>query len=235
MNDRLITGTALAIAACSLGLAAYAVLVVGRSPAARPFPPAFGDVRHWQAYSTVGHRDGPKKAPVTIVLFTDYQCPACRRSAGHLEKARLNYPSEVAVVVRHFPLASIHPVARRAAFAAECAGEQGRFTVFQKLLYDSQDSLDRVGWGQLAGEAKISDAERFVACVRDSTYLGRVERDIRAGNTLPVEATPTLLVNETKIIGVPSAQVLDSLIQAKLSTAAPLVSRPGTNKAGPSS
>src|SRR5215218_6036555 len=70
------------------------------APPARPQAPATQVVSNWRRYASVGHREGPATAPVDIVVFSDYQCPACRTLAGYLNAVRAEYPEQVAVVIR---------------------------------------------------------------------------------------------------------------------------------------
>jgi protein-disulfide isomerase len=170
-------------------------------------PPAIREtVRDWQAYDDGRHRVGPEEAVVTIVEFSDFQCPFCRVAAGKLDSLRDEYPRDVAVVYRHFPMPQ-HRHAVAAAQASECAGAQGRFWQMHDALYTKQDSIGVVGWTRFASDAGVGDLAAFETCLRDDAP-GAIRSDTRAARRLKVNGTPTLLINEHRVVGV---QPLDTL------------------------
>jgi protein-disulfide isomerase len=164
-------------------------------------------VSNWREYAAAGQRTGPVQAPVTIVEFSDFQCPYCRMAAARLDSLRQEYPDQVAIVYRHFPLPN-HPHAVAAARASECAGEQGRFWQMHDHLYARQDSIGYIGWARFATSAGVSDSLAFQSCISRLGPLQALERDTAAGNRLGVRATPTLLINGTQFVG---AAPLDTL------------------------
>jgi protein-disulfide isomerase len=199
------------------GLKIYEVTRGRPAPATtRRAPPKPEKTSNWQAIAAAGTRMGPPTAPVTITEFSDFQCPYCRRLAPVLKELRARYPSEVAVSYRHFPIPR-HQHARIAAQASECAAAQGRFEAFHDALFAQVDSIGRLPWGRFARSAGVIDATRFDSCLADSTFKGRIEADIAAGNQLGVTGTPTVLVNQWRLVGAPTRQALDSLIRLELS------------------
>jgi protein-disulfide isomerase len=156
-------------------------------------------VRDWRSYAA-GTRIGPADAAVTIIEFSDFQCPYCRVMAGRLRELRRKHPGEVALVYRHFPL-SYHPYARSAARASVCADEQGRFEAFHDAVFARQDSLSEAAWPRLAKLAGVADAKRFDECLAGAASLARVERDVAAGRQLGISGTPSLLVNDALLTG----------------------------------
>lgn len=81
------------------------------------------------------HRIGPRNAKVTLIEYSDFECPFCQRFHPTIKQIAAKYPDDVAVVYRHFPLESIHPNARGYAIASECAGQQGKFWEFADTLF----------------------------------------------------------------------------------------------------
>lgn len=193
-------GTAVLVC-CALvitGLAVRRELGAAR-PAATPYTDQVRPVRDWRSYAT-GTRIGPADAVVTIVEFSDFQCPYCRVMAERLREVRRKHPREVALVYRHFPL-SYHPHALPAARASVCADEQGRFEAFHDALFARQDSLNDAALPRLAKIAGVPDAKRFDECLKGAASLAHVERDIAAARQLGISGTPALLVNDALITG----------------------------------
>jgi protein-disulfide isomerase len=161
----------------------------------------------WRSFSKEGHRMGLADAPVTIVVFSDFQCPFCARLTDQLHFLRNEYPSDVAVVYRHFPLA-MHQHAIAAVRASECASAQGRFEEFHDAMFAEQDSVAVGSWNHFAKLAGIQDMAAFNQCTACKKPFPALARDTIAGRKLEVEATPTLLINATRLVG---AQPLDTL------------------------
>jgi protein-disulfide isomerase len=156
-------------------------------------------VGEWEGYHNGGQALAESNAPkVTIVEFSDFQCPYCRRMADTLAGIAGSLGSNVRIIYRHLPLPN-HTHARTAAFASECAAASGKFAEYAKLLFAKQDSLGAIGWEELAMRVKISDTASFARCVRDSTYASRVRADEQAARRLGAYATPTILVNEWNV------------------------------------
>jgi protein-disulfide isomerase len=167
----------------------------------------------WAPLAEEGTRMGPADAPVQIVEFSDFQCPFCAVVQETLATVRARHPERVAVVYRHFPLDAIHPHARTAGAAAECAGEQGRFEPYHDLLFARQDSIGRTPWDRFAEEAGVPDLDAFRRCVDEGRHAERVDRDARVAAELELEATPTLIVNGAIFTGAPSEAELERLVQ----------------------
>lgn len=166
----------------------------------------------WTALAEEGTRTGPADAPVQIVEFSDFQCPFCAVVQETLATIRERHPETVAVVYRHFPLDAIHPHARAAGLAVECAGEQGRFEAYHDALFAAQDSIGRKGWDRFAAESGIGDLDAFRRCVEEERYAARVSRDAEVAAELELEATPTLIVNGAVFSGAPTLDELERLV-----------------------
>jgi protein-disulfide isomerase len=208
----LLTGT---LVACALVVTAAVV----RREVFPPAAPAAGApdlkpraVDNWAQLVSAGQWLGRSDAPVRIVEFSDFQCPFCARTHPVLEAVRRRHPDRVAVLYRHFPLDAIHPHARPAAAASECAGEQGRFGEFAALLFAQQDSLGAKPWARFAAEAGVGDAAAFDRCVRDAHTLAAVDRDAKVGAATRIEVTPTLVINGVLRPGAVTEAELDSLL-----------------------
>lgn len=153
------------------------------------------------------HIRGLKDAKVTIVEWSDFQCPFCSRFHPSLQQALREYPNDVRWVYRHFPLESIHPNARPAAEASECAAEQGKFWEYGDKLFERQTELGPDLYAKLAKELGL-DTAKFGACVKDRKYQQRVRDDEQAGLTVGVQGTPGSFVNGVELPGaVPYVQV----------------------------
>ncbi len=142
---------------------------------------------------------GPDGAPVTIVEFSDFQCPFCARTQPLLTEAREKYGERLRIVYKHFPL-SFHPVALPAAIAAAAAQEQGKFWELHDVLFAQGQSLSADRLEDYAKQAGL-DVERFRRdlAARRAEYERRVQQDYRHGLEADVRGTPALYVNGRKL------------------------------------
>ena len=143
---------------------------------------------------------GPANAVVLIEEFSDFQCPFCARSVGVLQQVLKDYPTQVKLVFRHFPVAESHPNALLAHMAAESAGRQGRFWEMHDLLFAN---MRRVLRPDLMGYAKQLglDVATFDAGLKDRELFQRVDADYTKGVSRQVRATPTFFINGRKLEG----------------------------------
>ena len=184
-----------------------------KQAAAAPVTPTH--IRDWQSYASVGERLGPQPARVTMVVFSDYQCPFCRALAADVKTLRTKWPNDLAVVYRQFPL-HFHQNAMPAAIGALCAARQDRFEAFHDLVFAKQDSLSQVSWSSLAREAGIVDTSAFNACLSDPATRAQVTRDSVAGVRLGMTGTPTLVLNDVRFSGSPGIDTLEAYIARAL-------------------
>lgn len=140
---------------------------------------------------------GNASAPVTIVEFTDYQCPSCAATQPLIEKLVQEYAGKVKLVVRDFPLEQ-HTDAFKAAEAAEAAREQGKYWEYIALLLRNQSALGLPKLKEYAGQLAL-DRQKFDAALDSGKFSDKVQRDIRDGLRLGVSATPTLFINGRRI------------------------------------
>jgi protein-disulfide isomerase len=176
------------------------------------------EVKAWREIASEGQRFGSSNAPVVITQFSDFQCPYCQRLHGVLTRIEEKYPSDVAFVYRHFPLDRIHPHARAAAYASECAGRMGKFREFHDELFVRQDSIGKLPWGELALRSGIapSDTGRMGDCMEETSVIARVTADSAAGVKVGARGTPTVLINSWRLPGTPTFEQVDSIVRGLL-------------------
>lgn len=148
---------------------------------------------------------GEPGAPVVIVEYSDFQCPACRKAEEPLRSILSLYGKNVRILFKHFPLERVHPLARESAAASECAGRQGRFWEFHDLLYDRQGEWSQ---GASASERLLKyareiglDMKAFQACLGDPSVAAAIHADIEEGNNRWVSSTPTFFINRKRFAG----------------------------------
>ncbi|MCA9509497.1 MAG: thioredoxin domain-containing protein [Myxococcota bacterium] len=163
----------------------------------------------------IGQARGPADAPVTIVEFSDYQCPFCSRAEPTVDQLLERYPTQVRLVYRHFPLDSIHPEARAAAIAATCAGEQGKFWEFHEKLFANQRELGAEAFDRFAGELGL-DGAAFDACTASPEAAAVVTRDAEAGVAAGASGTPAFFVNGILLSGARPLEDFVEIVEAEL-------------------
>ncbi len=161
------------------------------------------------------HIMGPKDAKVTIIVFTDYQCPFCQKVVPTIWEVMKKYDGKVRFVVRDFPLTQIHPEAMPAAVAANCAGEQGKYFDMHNLLFDKQAELKGDLYPKLAEQLKL-DIEKFNACLKGPTQLAEVQKDMEEANAIGVNSTPSFFINGRKLAGALDAREFGRVIDEEL-------------------
>jgi len=145
---------------------------------------------------------GPKDATLTIMEYSDFQCPACAAFYAELEKLLAKYPDDVRLVFRNFPLVSIHPNAQVAAQAAEAAGLQGKYWEMYNTLFTKQGDWsglpaeDFLTWLKNEAGTLGLDKERFAADLTSEAIVNKVASDLEYGQTtIGLNSTPTILLN----------------------------------------
>lgn len=215
LQDRLLAGAVFIMTAAACITTA---LVIRReyyhTDVASPGAPV--RIKQWREIARAGQRIGPPAAPVTIVEFSDFQCPFCRQFSIMAREARRRYPGQIALVYRNFPLTTTHPLAYNAALAAECAATQGRFEQYHDVVFGRQDSVGILSWNDFAARAGVPDSTGFAACITQRSSERRVQEDIAIGNELHISGTPVIIINDVMLVGVPAPAVLDSFIRRAL-------------------
>lgn len=159
---------------------------------------------------------GPADAPITIVEFSDYECPFCQR--WHTEVfARLleAYPDEVRLVYRDFPIESIHVNAKPAAQAANCANEQGLFWEYHDKLFSMELGLSTETYEEYADQLGL-DTQSFQECIESDRYQEEVQADFDFAANLGVRSTPTFFINGIALVGAQPFEVFQEVIEKEL-------------------
>jgi protein-disulfide isomerase len=167
-----------------------------------------------------GHSKGPENAAVTVVEFSDYECPFCRRAEPTVEQMLKEYAGKVRFEYRHFPLESIHPQARGAGEAAACADEQGRFWEYHAQLFTSGEALAQPKLVEHATKLGL-DVPAFQECLTTGRGKARVDADLAAGEAAGVTGTPAFFVNGVPYSGAIPIEEFRRAIDAELAKAAP--------------
>lgn len=200
-----------ALALCAVVVTGLVVRQEFFEPVPSAAPPQPVNVANWRDYARGGHRSGPDDAVVTMVVFSDFQCPACRLLATHAKALRREFPGQLAVVHRHSPLA-MHPFAIEAARASECAAQQDRFTAFHDALFVEQSAIGLAPWTRFAVNAGVPDVTAFGQCMAAGAASPTLHADTLAARQLKVTGTPTLLVNGLRFTGAPPLDTLRAVV-----------------------
>jgi len=152
---------------------------------------------------------GPKDAPVTVVNFSDFQCPFSKRSVDVMETLLKKYNGKVRYVFKHFPL-SFHKWAKPASYAAVAAQNQGKFWEYYAKLYTDVKNINEETIVNYAKELKL-DMDKFNADRTSAETAAKVQADITQGSLFGVRGTPTLFINGVRIVGANSAKIEETI------------------------
>lgn len=161
---------------------------------------------------------GPESAQITIVEFSDFQCPFCARASGTIDALKKKYGDNMRLVFKHFPL-DFHKQAKEASYAAMAAGKQGKFWEFRSILLKRQAQ-----WGvpspqsvfvKYAEELKL-DVNKFKTDITDKAFIKQVDDDMALGKKLGVSGTPAFFVNGAMISGAQPQENFEKIITALL-------------------
>jgi protein-disulfide isomerase len=188
----------------SIVVGTLAILIVASSLLSKPIPNSAVKIDQQKLVFGAAHITGNENAPVTIVEFSDFQCPACRSATATLDGVLEKHEGEIKFIYRHFPLTSIHKNAMAASIASEAAGEQGKFWEYSKALFEKQDAWEKLGNPQdlfinLAREVGVTDLDKFKNEIGKQARRDLILADMSLGNQLGVDATPTFFVNGDKV------------------------------------
>jgi protein-disulfide isomerase len=160
---------------------------------------------------------GPADALVTIIEFSDFECPYCRRVQPTLKRLLEEYQGMLRLVFRDFPLRNIHPQAQKAAEAAQCAAEQQQFWPYHDKLF-AVSQLQEQDLKQYAQELGL-DMQRFLPCLDSGKYAQEVEHDLQDGINAGVNATPAFFVNGQPLNGAVPYERFKELVDGALEQA----------------
>ena len=171
---------------------------------------------------------GPKDAPVQIIMFSDYQCPFCSKVEETMKQVREKYGDKVALVFRDFPL-SFHNRAQKAAEAAGCAGEQGKFWEMHDKMFANQRALEPANLDTYATEIGL-DMTKFKACLDSGQRAPEVAADMKAGQAVGVTGTPAAFVNGRFVNGAQPYEAFAKIIDDELARAQSKAAAPAAKK-----
>lgn len=158
---------------------------------------------------------GPKTAKVTVVEFSDFQCPFCRQSFPIVRELEATYRNKIRIVYRDFPITQIHQFAFKAAEAGQCANEQGKFWAYHDKLFTNQERLDILSLKEYARQVGLNEL-KFNNCLDSGKFAGEVQADFDDGLALGVSGTPTWFINNKRVVGVISLEDFKKIVDAEL-------------------
>ena len=188
--------------------------LVAEEPAVKQ--PIVGEVR------SVGEQDhirGAKNAKITVIEYSDLECPFCKMFHPTMQKLVDEYPNDVRWVYRHFPLEQLHSKAIKEAEATECAAEQGKFWEFTDKIFKvtpSNDGLDLAQLPQLAKEVEVSNIAQFETCLESGKYKQHVQDDLADAAAAGGRGTPysVILTEDGQKFPISGAQPYESVKEA---------------------
>lgn len=158
---------------------------------------------------------GPANARITLVEFSDFQCPFCYKAVAHLNTLLKAYPTQVKLIFKQFPLIDSHPEAAISAAAALAAHRQGKFWQMHDLMFANHGNLSRkaiLGWAAGLG----LDMIRFTADLDSPAIKQAVQRDLDDGNRIGVDSTPTVFIDGQKYNGALDLDAIKPVIEGEL-------------------
>ncbi|MCI0573808.1 MAG: DsbA family protein [Myxococcaceae bacterium] len=201
---------------------------VAAAPSQAPRPAVRPTVYRKATFPAEAPSWGPKEAKVTIVEWSDFQCPFCSRVNPTLKQIKETYPNDVRIVFRHQPL-PMHPDAPLAAQASMAAHEQGKFWEYHDRLFENQRKLDRGSLEQYAQELGLNVAQ-FKAALDSRKYEAYVQKDSQDGSAAGASGTPTFFVNGRQVVGAQPFANFKTAIDEELARASKLLAE-GTQPA----
>jgi protein-disulfide isomerase len=181
------------------------------------------DTKVWKVEPGDGPSRGPKNAPVTLVVFSDFQCPFCKRVEPSITQIEKEYPNKIRVVWKNMPLA-MHQNAKPAAAASLAAGEQGKFWEMHDKLFENQTALDRPSLDKYAQELGL-DVARFRAALDTNKFGPKIDADMKEAAAVDVNGTPATFVNGRKIPGAYPYDTFKKMVDQELSKRGPVAAR----------
>jgi protein-disulfide isomerase len=157
---------------------------------------------------------GPKDAPITLIVFSDYECPFCRRAEPTVEQVLKTYEGKIRYVFRDYPL-PFHSKARPAAVAANCAIPQGKYWEFNQKLFNADISPE--GIKKIAGEVGV-DQKKFDECVAKNDQKS-IDKDVEDGSAVGVNGTPAFFINGRMLSGAQPFEAFKDIIDQELAQA----------------
>lgn len=166
----------------------------------------------WLEYASAGTRIGRADAAISLVVFSDLECPFCRRLHQALDSMMHQDSTALSMTFIHSPIVG-HRFALPAARAVECAREQGRFSEMVSALFAAQDSLGLLAWGTLASRAGVPDTSQLIACQSSDQKFAAIEKGQSASASAKVAGTPTVIINGWRFPTPPSRDTISAIIE----------------------
>ncbi len=174
------------------------------------------EVKRFNVVTDNDPTQGPENAKVTIIEFSDYQCPYCISWYQDVyTRLMADYEGKIRFVYRDFPLYSIHPEAGSAAEAANCAGAQDAYWQYHDALFGQKNGLGETAYSQYASDLGLN-VEEFNKCVSEHRYKSEVDADYKYASSLGVSSTPTFFVNGLAVVGAQPYEVFQQIIDKEL-------------------
>lgn len=163
----------------------------------------------------VDHIRGPKDAKVTVIEYSDFECPFCKRHEPSISQLLKTFPKDVRFIYRHYPL-SFHPTAEPAAIASECVAKlagNDKFYEYHDKLFAASPDLGNDALKRMAKEIGVKEAD-FNKCFDGKETLAKVNADMASGNDSGVEGTPATFINGQMISGAVPYATLEAAVKA---------------------
>jgi protein-disulfide isomerase len=160
---------------------------------------------------------GPETAAVTIVEFSDFQCPFCRRVQPTLAEVQKKYGDKIRWSFKDLPLVSIHPDAQKAAEAARCAGEQDKFWEYRAAMFEAAKISSELH--EATADKLGLDKPAFDACLQSDRYQAAVQADSDEAQSLGISGTPAFVINGIVLSGAQPLEAFVNVIDAELARA----------------
>jgi protein-disulfide isomerase len=158
---------------------------------------------------------GPNKAPVNLVVFSDFECQDCATLADRLREVEAKYGNKVRIAFKNFPILKLHPAAEKAAEAALCAADQQRFWEMHDLMYQDTGRLSDADLQARASRLQL-DLNSFNSCLGSSRYAAKVRDDMLDGARAGVTTTPALFINGLVVPGTESSAIISAVIDKEI-------------------
>src|SRR5262249_23608448 len=158
---------------------------------------------------------GPNNAPITIIEFSDFECPFCGGLFPTLKQIEKEYADKVRVVYRQFPLTTVHPHAEKAAEASLCALEQQHFWEFHDSMFSNQRELTVDDLKKRAVDMKL-DTGKFNECIDSGRQVAAIQKDVQEGSRAGVTGTPAMFINGRFLSGNQPYQAIKDVIEDEL-------------------
>jgi protein-disulfide isomerase len=186
-----------------------------------PPQPTIGDIR---AVSDADHVRGATNPKITMIEYSDLECPFCKQFHATLQKLMAAHPNDIRWVYRHFPIVQLHSKAKNEALAAECAGEQGKFWEFVDKVFavtPSNNGLEESQLPTLAKTVGVKNIAQFQSCLKSEKYSEVIDKDLADAEVAGGQGTPhTVLIksdgSKEAIIGAQAYETLEAKIKSAL-------------------